>query len=130
MNYCQHCGKKIKENQDVCLSCGKSVSNNSSKIKIYKTFSGIISIILGGYLELIAEETYEVGIVQGIGFLTIIAGILTLCSNSNNALSTTSGIFLIICFIGITLLAETISIFSCIILTFGVLNTLFSKNNT
>lgn len=27
--YCVNCGKKIKDNMDICFSCGKNVANNN-----------------------------------------------------------------------------------------------------
>lgn len=50
MNYCSNCGKKVKENQDVCLNCGvnlkkdKKIDNVNGKSKIT---AGILGIFLG-----------------------------------------------------------------------------------
>ena len=50
MNYCSNCGKKVNENQDVCLNCGvnlkkdKKIDNVNGKSKIT---SGILGIFLG-----------------------------------------------------------------------------------
>ncbi|MBU1143153.1 MAG: zinc ribbon domain-containing protein [Firmicutes bacterium] len=34
MPYCSNCGKEVREDQDVCLSCGKSLPHKSQK-KVY-----------------------------------------------------------------------------------------------
>ena len=50
MNYCSNCGKKVNENQDVCLNCGvnlkkdKKIDNVNGKSKIT---AGILGIFLG-----------------------------------------------------------------------------------
>ena len=50
MNYCFNCGKKVNENQDVCLNCGvnlkkdKKIDNVNDKSKIT---AGILGIFLG-----------------------------------------------------------------------------------
>ena len=50
MNYCSNCGKKVNENQDVCLNCGvnlkkdKKIDNVNGKSKIT---AGILGISLG-----------------------------------------------------------------------------------
>ncbi len=50
MNYCFNCGKKVNENQDVCLNCGvnlkkdKKIDNVNGKSKIT---AGILGIFLG-----------------------------------------------------------------------------------
>ena len=50
MNYCSNCGKKVNENQDVCLNCGvnlkkdKKIDNVNGKSKIP---AGILGIFLG-----------------------------------------------------------------------------------
>lgn len=50
MNYCSNCGKKVNENQDVCLNCGvnlkkdKQIDNPNGKSKIT---AGILGIFLG-----------------------------------------------------------------------------------
>lgn len=50
MNYCSNCGKKVNENQDVCLNCGvnlkkdKKIDNVNGKSKIT---AGILGILLG-----------------------------------------------------------------------------------
>lgn len=50
MNYCSNCGKKVNENQDVCLNCGvnlkkdKKIDNPNGKSKIT---AGILGIFLG-----------------------------------------------------------------------------------
>ena len=50
MNYCSNCGKKVNENQDVCLNCGvnlkkdKRVNTPKGKSKIT---AGILGIFLG-----------------------------------------------------------------------------------
>lgn len=52
MNYCSNCGKKVNENQDVCLNCGvnlrknKKIDNVNGKSKIT---AGILGIFLGCY---------------------------------------------------------------------------------
>ena len=52
MNYCFNCGKKVNENQDVCLTCGvnlkkdKKIDNVNGKSKIT---AGILGIFLGCY---------------------------------------------------------------------------------
>ncbi len=52
MNYCFNCGKKVNENQDVCLNCGvnlkkdKKIDNVNGKSKIT---AGILGIFLGCY---------------------------------------------------------------------------------
>ena len=50
MNYCSNCGKKVNENQDVCLNCGvnlkkdKKIDNVNGKSKMT---AGILGIFLG-----------------------------------------------------------------------------------
>ena len=50
MNYCSNCGKKVNENQEVCLNCGvnlkkdKKIDNVNGKSKIT---AGILGIFLG-----------------------------------------------------------------------------------
>ena len=50
MNYCSNCGKKVNENQDVCLNCvvnlkkDKKIDNVNGKSKIT---AGILGIFLG-----------------------------------------------------------------------------------
>lgn len=50
MSYCSNCGKKVNENQDVCLNCGvnlkkdKKIDNVNGKSKIT---AGILGIFLG-----------------------------------------------------------------------------------
>ena len=50
MNYCSNCGKKVNENQDVCLNCGvnlkkdKKIDNVNGTSKIT---AGILGIFLG-----------------------------------------------------------------------------------
>lgn len=50
MNYCSNCGKKVNENQDVCLNCGvnlkkdKKIDSVNGKSKIT---AGILGIFLG-----------------------------------------------------------------------------------
>ncbi len=52
MNYCSNCGKKVNENQDVCLNCGvnlkkdKKIDSVNGKSKIT---AGILGIFLGCY---------------------------------------------------------------------------------
>ena len=31
MPFCRNCGNEISENQDVCLKCGKNLSNNRAQ---------------------------------------------------------------------------------------------------
>lgn len=50
--FCSNCGKPLKENQDVCLECGKSVSlkkvNNDPNAKS-KMVAGLLGIFLGSF---------------------------------------------------------------------------------
>lgn len=51
--YCKYCGKKINEDQEVCLNCGKMVkdkvvTDESIKHKS-KVAAGILGILFGGF---------------------------------------------------------------------------------
>ena len=52
--YCSNCGQELRDNQEVCLGCGKILSKNmkiynqDNSHKTYKVATGITMIILGG----------------------------------------------------------------------------------
>ena len=50
MKFCPNCGKKLEENADVCLNCGKFLNNNNNNKEIKKNSKigifGILVIIL------------------------------------------------------------------------------------
>lgn len=122
-NYCSNCGKKLNKNQDVCLNCGKNIKKGLINLDAYKKISGIINIILGFIIDISAEEEWnDPSVMQGIGFVAIIAGILVLCSKKEKWLSIVSGILLIVSSIGLIMLYEDISIASIALLIFGIFN--------
>lgn len=47
--YCKYCGKKLEENQDVCLNCGKLVHEQTSTSTTGKSkiVAGVLGILLG-----------------------------------------------------------------------------------
>ena len=47
--YCKYCGKKLEDNQDVCLNCGKLVREKTSTSDTGKSkiVAGILGILLG-----------------------------------------------------------------------------------
>ena len=47
--YCKYCGKKLEENQDVCLNCGKLVHEQASTSTTGKSkiVAGVLGILLG-----------------------------------------------------------------------------------
>lgn len=47
MKYCTNCGKPIKENADVCLSCGKLLKQVINKSEKRNSFYWIFSLIFG-----------------------------------------------------------------------------------
>lgn len=122
-NYCSNCGKKLNKNQDVCLNCGKSIKKNTINFNVYKNINGIINIILGCIIDISAEEEWsDPTVMQGIGFIIIIAGILVLCSKKEKGLSIGSGVLSIISSISLIMLYEYISIASIVLLIFGIFN--------
>ena len=49
--YCKYCGKKLEENQDVCLNCGKLVHEQTSTSTTGKSkiVAGVLGILLGTF---------------------------------------------------------------------------------
>ena len=49
--YCKYCGKKLEENQDVCLNCGKLVHEQASTSTTGKSkiVAGVLGILLGTF---------------------------------------------------------------------------------
>ena len=50
MKYCSNCGKKVNENQDVCLNCGVALKKQSKNLNPNgksKIAAGILGIFLG-----------------------------------------------------------------------------------
>ncbi len=50
MNYCSNCGKKVNENQDVCLNCGVNLKKDKKNDNVNgksKITAGILGIFLG-----------------------------------------------------------------------------------
>lgn len=47
--YCKYCGKKLEENQDVCLNCGKLVKESTSTTGKSKIVAGVLGILLGTF---------------------------------------------------------------------------------
>ena len=50
MNYCSNCGKKVNENQDVCLNCGVNLKKDKKSDNVNgksKITAGILGIFLG-----------------------------------------------------------------------------------
>lgn len=138
--FCVHCGKELKEGQEVCLGCGVLVKQNveekeeiqTSKVKngAYKTATGIIMIILSCCLLIAAgdydiEESLFVFILPGL--CGVIAGILNLCSKKTHSLLITAGILFFLGagfnFIGIL----DISVFTILAVVFGILNIVKSQ---
>ena len=89
MSYCSNCGNEIKDGADVCLNCGKQISNEKNSIKQTSTeddgtlygFLGFCIPIVGLILFLVWQESKPnsakaagVGalIGFGLGFLGII----------------------------------------------------------
>lgn len=57
MPFCRNCGNEISENQDVCLKCGKNLSNNRAQNTLGKDLAdgvhnkyvaAVLAILLGG----------------------------------------------------------------------------------
>ena len=133
--FCVHCGKELKEGQEVCLGCGVLVQRNSeekkeiktSKVKngAYKTTTGIIMTILSFCLLAAAgdydiEESLFVFVLPGL--CGVIAGILNLCSRKTHSLLITAGILF---FVGAgfnVIGIFDISVFTILAVIFGILN--------
>lgn len=52
MNYCSNCGKKLKENADICLNCGRLIEKKEEiipkiKVKVPRKGISITGMILG-----------------------------------------------------------------------------------
>ncbi len=50
--FCSNCGEKVEEDQDVCLKCGKAISNVNKKVvgdpdAKSKLAAGLLAIFLG-----------------------------------------------------------------------------------
>lgn len=117
MEYCSYCGKKLKKNQDVCLSCGRNV-NKFNKVNIFKIISGIISILLGIFIELYGEAN--------VGFAMILAGILVMCSFKKTFLSIISGVLIILCSVAL-MTAYAVNVGELVMLGLGIANIVFNK---
>lgn len=138
--FCVHCGKELKEGQEVCLGCGvliksnveekKNTQTNGVKNGTYKTITGILMIILSVCL-LMASADYDIDFAILVfilpGLFGLVAGILNLCSKSNHSLLKTAGALFFVGagfnFIGIL----DISVFTILSVVFGILNLVYAK---
>ena len=53
MKYCPNCGKELNENQDICLGCGRTVNNQTTKTTDpnakSKMAAGLLALFLGTF---------------------------------------------------------------------------------
>lgn len=135
--FCTNCGKEIKEDQDICLGCGKIIKKEPTPVKKdHKTYiitTCIIMLVISASLLIsgLSESTLEYGnriIVFTIpGVLGIIGGVLSLLGNKNKMLLLISGLVYftgaLINFVAII----DISIFAILSIIFGIFNIIYSK---
>ena len=75
MKYCPYCSKKVNEDQDVCLSCGKTIKNtNNGKSRILAAILALLVGSLGVHNFYLGYNSK--GVIQLV--LTIIGYIFTL----------------------------------------------------
>lgn len=71
MKYCAYCGKELKEGADICLHCGKLMTNlNSGKPKIPGKGQATASLVLG-IVAIVWSLFMLIGLPQGIETLTV-----------------------------------------------------------
>ena len=135
--FCTNCGKEIKEDQDICLGCGKIIKKEPTSVKKdHKTYiitTSIIMLVISASLLIsgLNESTLEYGnriIMFTIpGVLGIIGGVLSLLGNKNKMLLLISGLVYftgaLINFVAII----DISIFAILSIIFGIFNIIYSK---
>lgn len=135
--FCTNCGKEIKDDQDICLGCGRIIKKEQKlPPKDHKTYiiaTGIIMIIISASLLIsgLSESTLEYGnrilMFTIPGVLGIIGGTLGLLGNKDKKLLLISGLVYfsgaLINFVAII----DISIFAILAIVFGIFNIIYSK---
>jgi uncharacterized membrane protein YvbJ len=58
MPFCSNCGKEVNEDQDVCLSCGKSLNNRIHKKAYEETGSTTGYAVLGFFVPIVGLLLY------------------------------------------------------------------------
>lgn len=136
--FCTNCGKELNEKQDICLGCGSMIKKQENLSSInnpinhygYMNTVGIIMIILGTLLILGANyEMYEYPILvfNLPGLFSIVSGILILNAKKNKNLLLTSAIILFIGAVSNILGIQDISIYTVVVVIFGVMNIVYYK---
>jgi len=58
MAYCPNCGSQVRDDQDVCLSCGKSLKLGSSKKAVQEEGSTTGYAVLGFFVPIVGLILY------------------------------------------------------------------------
>jgi uncharacterized membrane protein YvbJ len=58
MPFCSNCGKEVREDQDVCLSCGKSLPHKNQKTIYDETESTAGYAVLGFFVPVVGLILY------------------------------------------------------------------------
>ena len=143
--FCTNCGKELKEEQDVCLNCGKAVANmqpseevkpEEKKDKNHNTFkmvTGIIMIVLGFCLVAASGslDYYDSPLLVFTipGLLGLISGILAINSKKNNSLLLPAAILLFAGALINIVAIRDISIFAILGIVFGIFYIKYSKED-
>lgn len=61
--YCKHCGKKVEEDQDVCLNCGKLLKQPHKESNLLDGKSKIAAGLLGIFFGAIGLHNFYLGYV-------------------------------------------------------------------
>ena len=58
MAYCPNCGTMVRDDQDVCLSCGKSLKSGSLKRAVQEETSTALYAVLGFFIPIVGLILY------------------------------------------------------------------------
>lgn len=126
--FCEHCGTELRENQDICLGCGRIINKVQIKEKNHNSYlkGTAIAMISLGSLLIIGSPYVEVENVLFAltlpGLVGLISGILSLLSKKNQSLLLAAGICAIVAAIINLFAIADISIYFIYALIFGIIN--------
>ena len=134
--YCSNCGQELRDNQEVCLGCGKILSKNmkiynqDNGHKTYKVATGITMIILGALLLCVSGTPYydkPVLVFAIPGLCGLIAGILNINSKKNQNLLMPAAISLFLGSISNFIGIKNISLYTIVAIIFGIFNIIYDR---